>query len=241
MVVKYLFHSGFLVELEKAILIFDYYRRGIPEDIFDKNKDIYFFVSHCHADHFNPEIFRYLNSNVYYILSYDISKKGLHMDTINSIEGLMYEFMNPNIGITLQGMNGSALYIETLKSTDKGVAYLVTCEGKSIYHAGDHNDWRIEGAEKAKNNNVKALYERELNNIKGRHVDVAFLPLDYRQGEYYSEGMKTFLKATDTDYVFPMHMWEKYEYIEVLRNSDEFYPFKDKIVDVNEDGKQWNI
>ena len=53
--VVFIFHSSFLVELEKSVLIFDYYGEGrLPK--LSKDKDIYFLNSHGHGDHFNRNI-----------------------------------------------------------------------------------------------------------------------------------------------------------------------------------------
>lgn len=72
MKITYIYHSGFTVELEKSILIFDYYKGELEK--FDPNKQIYVFSSHGHPDHFNKDIFNLSKTykNVTYILSHDI-------------------------------------------------------------------------------------------------------------------------------------------------------------------------
>ena len=69
--ITYLYHSGFSIELENTILIFDYYKGEIPE--FDPGNEIYVFSSHGHQDHFNKEIFDLLKQypNVPHIISLD--------------------------------------------------------------------------------------------------------------------------------------------------------------------------
>ncbi len=67
MIVTFLHHSCFTVEMEKRVLIFDYFRDGmvkgyhftgvLPE--FDESKAIYVFASHFHQDHFDLEILRW--------------------------------------------------------------------------------------------------------------------------------------------------------------------------------------
>lgn len=58
--VYYLNHSGFAVETDTKVLIFDYYKD--PEKVLPRlqagEKPFWFFVSHSHADHFNPYIDR---------------------------------------------------------------------------------------------------------------------------------------------------------------------------------------
>lgn len=49
--VTYLGHSGFLLEMEDALLLFDYYQGSLPE--MDPEKTLFVFVSHVHYDHYN--------------------------------------------------------------------------------------------------------------------------------------------------------------------------------------------
>ena len=52
MKVTYIYHSSFAVELEKSMLIFDYYGKGdLPER--PAGKQVYFLNSHSHPDHFS--------------------------------------------------------------------------------------------------------------------------------------------------------------------------------------------
>ena len=57
--IGFLKHSGFYLELDDCILVFDYYQdpEGILDSLLaDTVKDVYFFVSHRHYDHFNPKL-----------------------------------------------------------------------------------------------------------------------------------------------------------------------------------------
>ena len=51
----YLGHSGFLLELESATLIFDWYQGEIPP--LRGEKPVYIFASNINQGHFRPEIF----------------------------------------------------------------------------------------------------------------------------------------------------------------------------------------
>ena len=77
MKITYLDHSGFAVEYQKYVLIFDWYKGKLPE--FDSEKEIYVFSSHSHYDHFDRKIFELENiySNVRYVLSADITEKSV--------------------------------------------------------------------------------------------------------------------------------------------------------------------
>lgn len=78
MTLTYIFHSGFVLETKKSILIFDYWMdlTGVVPPFLKKDKPIYVFSSHFHEDHFNPAIFewRKQHENITYILSRDIYK-----------------------------------------------------------------------------------------------------------------------------------------------------------------------
>ena len=52
-------------------------------------------------------------------------------------------------------------------------------------------------------------YQPAIKMLAGKTLDVAFLPLDPRQEEYYAEGMRYFLENVDVKTVYPMHYWEK--------------------------------
>ena len=56
----YIFHSGFAIETDRCILIFDYWMdpEGIVPQLLKTEKPVYVFSSHFHEDHFNREIFR---------------------------------------------------------------------------------------------------------------------------------------------------------------------------------------
>ena len=73
MKVTYIYHSSFAVELEKSMLIFDYYGKGdLPER--PAGKQVYFLNSHSHPDHFSRKILALKEQYpaAEYILSKDI-------------------------------------------------------------------------------------------------------------------------------------------------------------------------
>ena len=82
--VYYIYHSAFVIELEKSILIFDFYKfpsnkKKEKEKFFNRfikrtDKKVYVFATHSHPDHFNKEILTWskINENIKYILSDDI-------------------------------------------------------------------------------------------------------------------------------------------------------------------------
>ncbi|MCI7326664.1 MAG: MBL fold metallo-hydrolase, partial [Clostridiales bacterium] len=50
MKITHIYHSGFCIELEQTILIFDWYTGILPE--LPEEKQVVVFVSHGHGDHF---------------------------------------------------------------------------------------------------------------------------------------------------------------------------------------------
>ena len=83
MTLTYVFHSCFVLETEKSILIFDYWLdlNGVVPPFLKKDKPVYVFSSHFHEDHFNRAIFewRKQREGITYIeksdFSYTISAK----------------------------------------------------------------------------------------------------------------------------------------------------------------------
>ena len=208
--ITYLGHSGFLAETKEHYLLFDYYTGKLP--VFSPEKKLTVFVSHSHQDHYNKEIFALQNGlHITYVLSGDIRRK--RMEELVHREN---ELLSVKAHETYR-LYGDQMAIETLRSTDIGVAYLVTLseEGRTyhFYHAGDLNLWKWAEESKAYNNNMEANFRREMELIRGRHFDAAFVPLDPRQEDFAFGGMDLFLETADADAVFPMHFWKQPEII----------------------------
>lgn len=219
---KYIYHSSFLVELKNVNIIFDYYKKEIPD--MDRNKKLYIISTHGHKDHFNKKIFDLFSEfkDVEYILSDDINliniekDKNIHKISINS---------KYNIG---------DLEIETFESTDLGVAVLIKVEGKTIYHAGDLNWWTWHGYETKEEYQVMTeRFLKEMDKLTERNIDLAMVPLDPRQGNRYDWGLSHFIKVTKTSYVAPMHLWEKYEMIDKFRKKHLDLTEKTVIIDTH--------
>ncbi len=117
MLITYIGHSGFLAELKQSLLLFDYYEGPLPEAFPEKN--LFVFASHRHPDHFNPEIFRLAEgreTRTFFVLSDDIWEHRIPKERLAKTLRL-----KPDADISFEGLE-----IRTLKSTDEGVAFLVT-------------------------------------------------------------------------------------------------------------------
>lgn len=243
MKVTYIGHSGFLVELERAVLLFDYYQGEIPQ--LPEGKKLYVFSSHRHGDHFNPEVFALARQyeDVQYVFSRDIWRSRVPEElqaqvvqmkantewTAGSEADGQPEHQTADIGLT----------VRTLRSTDEGVAFLVQTEGKMLYHAGDLNDWRWDGEPEDWNRRMGENFKKFLEPIRGWKIDAAFVPLDPRQEENYALGLDYFLGLVDVEKVYPMHCWEDYSVIDrwFLEHPDS--PYREKIIKISGRGESF--
>ncbi|MGL6108343.1 hypothetical protein [Romboutsia sp.] len=85
------------------------------------------------------------------------------------------------------------------------------------------------------------MYKKEIEKIKGTTFDLAFVPLDSRQGEQYYLGFDTFMQNTNTKVAFPMHFWEKPSVIGLLLESDHSISYRYKVVKINKDNEEFEI
>lgn len=221
MKVTYIQHSGFLVELESCVLVFDYFRGTLPP--VSQDKQFYVFASHNHYDHFQEEIFDWEKQypRIQYVLSDDIEadKAG------NRI------FLGPEKKLDIGDIR-----IKTLRSTDEGVAFFVSAregakgQARNIYHAGDLNWWHWEEEGCSYNQEMEKSFKEALRPIEGEHIDVAFVPADPRLEDAYYWGLDWFMRHTDTELVYPMHLWRRYWVIDKLMEQPETEMYRGRIV-----------
>lgn len=239
MKITYIGHSGFLVELDKTVLLFDYYQGEIPEIPGDKSWFV--FASHRHQDHFQPEIFKLAEkyARVQYVLSSDIWKSRVpekqQAQTVWLKAGEIWKNKDA------EGKDGAELLqVETLKSTDEGVAFLVQAEGQVIYHAGDLNDWHWDLEPEEANQNMEKNYRKFIEPLRGRAIDAAFVVLDPRQGESYTRGIDAFLQEAKVKNLYPMHCWEDYSIIDRWLNDHPNSPYHDCMVKISGRGQRFS-
>ena len=231
MKVTYLSHSGFAVEYEDFVLIFDYYKGRVP--VFDKSKKVYVFVSHAHGDHFNSCIFQWAEEyeQITYVLSEDVPP-------IESV----WKGSEPKDILRVSAGRGykvGEIAIRTLHSTDEGVAFLVHVKGSAIYHAGDLNWWHWKEESEQWNTSMAQQYPCEIGKLRGEKIDAAFIPLDPRQEEMFFWGFDYFMRNTETTYAFPMHMWGRYGTCDRLLELPETGAYREKIMCVREEGQEF--
>ena len=232
--IYYIYHSGFAIELKKNILIFDFYKfneNKKVEKIFfidnflkKNNKKVYIFSSHSHYDHFNKEIFKWLeiNEDIKYILSDDIKT-----------------YKHKNFYFTREGKNFKLddLEILTFGSTDLGSSFYVNVENKNIFHSGDLHFWHWEDDTLEEQKTMYEKYISIVRQIKGlASIDYAFVPVDPRLGVNTFEGVEIFYKELKPKVIIPMHFSEDYSKMNEL--IKKFESFKNvNVVKIEDDMK----
>ena len=192
----YLENSGFVVQTEKYILVFDYYQddAGIVAKLIEEGKMLYVFSSHRHQDHFNPIISTWRKNVATFFLSDDI-------DGVVGVADEQIISMRP-YETKVQG----GLEVATYGSTDIGVSFLVTVDGWRIFHAGDLNWWHWKWDHKYNLILAEKQFEKEMQKLDGLQMDVAFFPVDSRLEEYRAIGVEKFCRRVEVGQLVAMHM-----------------------------------
>ncbi len=248
MQVIFIHHSCFLVEVDDKVLIFDYFGGDtvngysftgkIPE--YEKDTKIYMFASHSHKDHYDMDILRWGEKypNLKYIFSKDIriSPNFLKKHGIDPAIRERVTFAGADKKLHVDDLN-----IQTFRSTDAGVAFYVETNGACFFHAGDLNNWKWEGIGEMTNGSQERTYKFQIRKLAKLPIHLAFVPMDPRLGPNQYEGMDFFMKTTDAEYVFPMHMWQNYEGIRQYKKKISNSGMADRIIDINRENQVFLI
>lgn len=222
--ITYLYHSSFAVRTGAHFLIFDYYLdtphgAGLSAGVIDpaelKGQNVVVFASHRHPDHFSPRIFawRRVLPSVRYVLSSDIR-------TPEDAEKL-----RPGETAGLGGLT-----VRTLRSTDEGVAFLIKTDGLSIYHAGDLNWWKWEEDTPADREEAGRAYREQIDTLRGERIDLAFIPVDPRQGTDALLGLDYFMRTVGAGYAVPMHSFGDPAFYGILKTDPRTEPYRSRIL-----------
>lgn len=225
--VTFLAHDGFFIELDQVCLLFDWWKGVLPPL---PDKPLLVFVSHRHEDHFNPAVFaladrkadiQFLLGNDFHLTPHNLTKWQLSPETAAKCRRCgKHDTFAPLPGVT----------VETFPSTDEGVAWMVTVNGQSIFHAGDLNWWHWAEEDLAWNRNMEANFKRYTEPLRGRRVDLAMLPLDSRLKMDGYLGPNYFLNLMEVRRFLPMHQWEDFAFTdEFLSAYLQFAPITVKI------------
>ena len=224
MKITYLYHSGFMVEFDKVSIVIDYFSFGLgplpsalERALADSSRRLYVLASHNHADHFDSRIlsFERTHRNVTYVLCTDIAKEAARLGTPKSVQYI-------NVGESFKDGN---IGVQAFGSTDEGLSFLINADGKSIFHAGDLNNWHWnEECTPEESATFEANYLAELEKLAAhtQALDVAMFPVDPRLGKDYMRGAEQFVARIKTKCFIPMHFGEKYN------DANAFKPIAEK-------------
>lgn len=238
--VWYLYHSGFALKTRNHFMIFDYYSdtpagggrsldTGVVNPAEIASEHVLVFASHNHPDHFVPRIFDWQKDipDIKYILSHDIRSLKKPADALCVSPGKSYDVGN--------------VHISALRSTDAGVAFVVEADGLTVYHAGDLNWWHWEGEPDNENRQMAGNYKKEIDTLKGRHLDIAFVPLDPRLEQDYLRGLDYLAKTADPDAVFPMHFGSDYSVFDWLKADSRAAAYLPKVKTITRRGEKFDL
>ena len=235
--VTFLDHSGFLAELPSVTLLFDWWKGELPG--LRPDVPLLVFASHRHEDHFKPEIFALDDGtrDIRFLLGKDIKLTPRHRERWGVSDETAGKCTALGGGAQAEPLPG--VTVEALTSTDEGVAFLVTADGQTVFHAGDLNWWHWEGEDPAWNRNMEVDFRRYTEPLRGRRIDLALLPLDPRLGEAGFLGPKYFLELADIRRFLPMHQWGDFAFTE--RFAERYPELSAGLMPVTHTGQTWAL
>jgi L-ascorbate metabolism protein UlaG (beta-lactamase superfamily) len=209
MKIKYVHHSGFIVEDDTCTLMIDCCGLTKKNAEVQVGKNLYILASHVHGDHFDPNILSFKGTQTKWILSADI-RVPKRADMIFLKKGDVYR--------------DEIITIKAYGSTDEGVSFYIEAGGRKIFHAGDLNNWHWNEEETptdAAKNERFFLDELALIAREVPALDAAMFPVDPRLGKDYTRGAEQFLDSIKTGLFIPMHFWDKTEAARAFKPAAE--------------------
>ena len=202
--ITHYYHSGFSVSCGDMLLVFDYWRGEEGELTpelelsaveLGRYREIYVFISHEHIDHMDPIVFSWKNlANVTYLVSSDmpVGTRGKRMAPGDTLK------LNDHLTAT------------AFDSTDLGVSFLVDWDGFRMFHAGDLNFWHWrEESTMQEIEEAEAEFRKAVEPITRERIDLAFFPVDPRQGFMFDAGANYFIMSVKPSVLIPMHYFHR--------------------------------
>lgn len=217
MKLTYLYNSGFMVDLGKKLIVFDYYKDPADEvaKAIAKNnyQEIYFFASHSHYDHFNPEIAKFNEQATKYFLSLDIR----YAADISNFPREKIVWLD-----VYDNYKDQNIEVNSFSSTDMGTSFMVCIDNKHLFHAGDFNSWDWPGDFMENQMLARNGFRKQLKRLAGLSADVAFFPVDGRLESSMEHGAYDFVRTVNVGALVAMHSvgypaWQP---------SNDFFPAK---------------
>lgn len=198
--VWYLGHSGWAIKTKNHLLIFDYSpMRSIPAELSISNghvvpseikdQNVFVFVSHAHADHYDPEIFNWEKSieNITYIFGWqprENRKSNIYI-------------AEPQKKKRIDGLEILPIYHEFDEIPE--AAFLLKVDGLVIFHSGDHGS-----TGEVMNPVFKDNIDFLAKNANG--IDIAFISqFSSKNGDAVNKGDLYTIEKLKPRVTFPMH------------------------------------
>lgn len=243
--IQLLAHSGFLLEFEKAWVIFDYFQdpQALLERLRQTEKPILLCSTHEHHDHWREEILsfpeRYGWKNYGYILDHRCFAHASEQVQVRLhdlvAEGKLSLVQQGDV-VASASLNRFGLQqIRVTGSTDVGSSFVfLTSEKELLFFAGDLNDWDWQDEDSPQ---MALAFAEELQKVKESLaflagtdepiLDWAFFPLDKRLGCKAEQGPLKFLSKIQVRHFIPMHLCEGYDLPELLQQKTQVKVLKD--------------
>ncbi len=215
MKITYIFHSGFAIETDDLLLVFDYWMdpAHVIDGLLKSDKPMYVFVSHFHEDHFQHDIYTWkgVKKNIMYLLSKDIFRhRRAKREDADVWFGKGTVWQDEMLKVVATGSN------------DSGVSWIVETAGKCFFHAGDLNNWyaRFLSVKSPKSLVHTDEFDEDINPIAEEkrflgelkdirkitdRFDVVMFPIDGRIGNGYTLGGRQFIERFEVGLFVPMH------------------------------------
>ncbi|HOP73898.1 MAG TPA: MBL fold metallo-hydrolase [Bacillota bacterium] len=200
----YVFHNCFMITIENTVFLFDYPEARFLSETMEQivlneiaGRRLYYFVSHSHADHFNPDPSKIIQAaqDRVFILSEDTYAEAANY------HGNIHYFL-PDECRTIDGME-----ITTFESSDEGVAFLIRFNEKLIYFGGDLANWNWDELEIEEKQAMESFYTRFLDRLSAYVIDVAMVNTDPRMNTW--AGAAEFIEKIKPKFFVPMHTFGK--------------------------------
>lgn len=211
----YLGHAGYAVQTRNNLLVFDYWQQNRAADeptLANGNIDpaeiagmkVTVFVSHEHRDHFDSAIFEWADQveSIRYVM-------GCPAETT-----VPYDLLEPRTTHDFDGVT-----VQTIESNDSGLGFMVSCDGVTVYHSGDH-------ANRLRDFSGPYCGEIDWLAAAGHRPDIAFMPVSgcgFGDLEAVKMGVEYALDKLQPSVFVPLHAgnseWRYQDFVESIRNE----------------------
>lgn len=200
--ITYIHHNCFTLKLPDKTFLFDYpadqyldeaRRAAVIAQI--QNTDLHLFSTHNHADHWNRKSLNLSShtKSLTCILSHDIVKKNRQLKQNPSCHPVEAD----------QSYSIGDFTVDTFKSNDEGVAFLIHIGPLNIYFGGDLANWNWEGLNKQEIRLLVDYFGEVLDKLKQWPIHIAFSNTDKRLANW--AGAAQFMETVKPKLFVPMH------------------------------------